>query len=101
MLAPTNFTLFSLFFEFLQVFCQLVYIRIGQGIGFCQSRHETAGGLPHAFALGGQILVPRQSDSFLRQAAARHANGAGIKFQFGVTVVDIEYIFLYTRPLGK
>ena len=32
--APTNFTLFSLFFEFLQVFRQLVYIRIGQGIGF-------------------------------------------------------------------
>ena len=87
MLAPTNFTLFSLFFEFLQVFRQLVYIRIGQGIGFCQGGYKAAGAaaeqtVPHAFALGGQILVPRQSDSFLRQAAARHANGAGIKFQF-------------------
>jgi len=65
MLAPTNFTLFSLFFEFLQVFRQLVYIRIGQGIGFCQSRHETAGAavektLPHAFALGGQVFTAGQ-----------------------------------------
>lgn len=75
MLAPTNFTLFSLFFEFLQVFCQLVYIRIGQGIGFGQGSDEAAGAaaeqaVPHAFALGGQILVPRQGGSFLRQAAA-------------------------------
>ena len=106
MLAPTNFTLFSFFFQFLQIRRQLVYVSVGQGIGFGPGGDEAAGAaaeqaVPHAFALGGQILVPRQSDSFLRQAVARHANGAGIKFQFGVTVVDIEYIFLYTRPLGK
>ena len=45
MLAPTNSTLFSLFFEFLQVFRQLVYIRPGAllvapglraSTGYCQ-----------------------------------------------------------------
>lgn len=43
MLVPTNFTLFSLFFQFLQIRRQLVDVGIGQGIGFCQSRHEAAG----------------------------------------------------------
>ena len=106
MLAPTNFTLFSFFFQFLQICRQLIDVGIGEGIGFGKGGYKAAGAaaeqaVPHAFALGGQILVPRQSDSFLRQAAARHADGAGVKFQFSVTVVDIEYIFLYTRPLGK
>ena len=75
MLAPTNFTLFSLFFEFLQICRQLVDVGIGQGIGFCQSRHKAAGAavektLPHAFTLSGQVVTARQGGSFLRQAAA-------------------------------
>ncbi len=46
-----------------QVFRQLVYIRIGQGIGFCQSRHETAGAAaekaaPQTAAFGGQVRGP-------------------------------------------
>ena len=65
MLAPTNFTLFSLFFQFLQIRRQLVYVGIGQGIGFGQGGDEAAGAaaeqaVPHAFALGGQVFTAGQ-----------------------------------------
>ena len=41
--APTNFTLLSLFFQFLQVFRQLVYVGVGEGVGFGKGGYEVAG----------------------------------------------------------
>ena len=41
--TPTNFTLFSFFFQFLQVFRQLVYVGVGEGVGFGKGGYEVAG----------------------------------------------------------
>ena len=43
MLAPTNFTLFSFFFQFLQICRQLVDVGIGEGIGFGKGGYKAAG----------------------------------------------------------
>ncbi len=61
--APTNFTLFSLFFQFLQVFRQLVYVGVGEGVGFGKGGYEVAGAAaekaaPHTAAFGGQVRGP-------------------------------------------
>ena len=61
MLTPTNFTLFSLFFQFLQVFRQLVYVGVGEGVGFGKGGYEVAGAAaekaaPQTAAFGGQAV---------------------------------------------
>ena len=40
--APTNFTLFSLFFQFLQVFRQLVYVGVGESVGLGKGGYKVA-----------------------------------------------------------
>ena len=63
--APTNFTLFSLFFQFLQVFRQLVYVGVGESVGFGKGGYEVAGAAaekaaPQTAAFGGQVRGPSQ-----------------------------------------
>ena len=60
--APTNFTLFSLFFQFLQVFRQLVYVGVGEGVGFGKGGYEVAGAAaekaaPQTAAFGGRYAA--------------------------------------------
>ena len=59
--APTNFTLLSLFFQFLQVFRQLVYVGVGEGVGFGKGGYEVAG------------LPPKRRPHRLRLSAGRYA----------------------------
>ncbi len=56
-----NFTLFSLFFQFLQVFRQLVYVGVGEGVGFGKGGYEVAGA-------AAEKAAPR-----LRLSAGRYA----------------------------
>ena len=63
--TPTNFTLFSFFFQFLQVFRQLVYVGVGEGVGFGKGGYEVAGAAaekaaPQTAAFGGQVRGPGQ-----------------------------------------
>ena len=58
---PYNFTLFSLFFQFLQVFRQLVYVGVGEGVGFGKGGYEVAG------------LPPKRRPHRLRLSADRYA----------------------------
>ena len=86
--APTNFTLFSLFFQFLQVFRQLVYVGVGEGVGFGKGGYKVAGAAaekaaPQAAAFGGQVRGPGQGGSVEVAPSLLFAGDASLFLQPG------------------